>query len=74
MVWGCMNAAGVGYLTACDSTLKSGKCCAIFKTHMLPSAHALFRRGQNGMFQQDNAPCHTSTASRTWLQVYSIHF
>ena len=72
MVWGCMSAAGVHHLTVCDGTLNSAKYCAILETHMLPSACALFRRGQNWMFQQDNAPCHTSRSSRTWLQEHSI--
>ncbi|MDF4419950.1 transposase, partial [Vibrio parahaemolyticus] len=72
MVWGCMSAAGVGHLTVCDGTLNSTKYCTILETHMLPSARALFRRGKNWMFQQDNAPCHTSKASRTWLQEHSI--
>uniref|UniRef100_A0A4W6DQP0 Tc1-like transposase DDE domain-containing protein n=1 Tax=Lates calcarifer TaxID=8187 RepID=A0A4W6DQP0_LATCA len=74
MVWGCISAAGVGHLTVCDGTLNSAKYCAILETHMLPSAHALFRQGQNWMFQQDNAACHTSRASRTWLQEQCIHF
>ena len=47
MVWGCMSAAGVGHLTVCDGTLNSAKYCAILETHMLPSARALFHRGQN---------------------------
>lgn len=72
MVWGCMSAAGVGHLTVCDGTLNSAKYCAILETHMLPSARALFRRGQNWIFQQDNAPCHASRTSRTWLQEHSI--
>ena len=48
------------------------KAIAILQTHMLPSARALFCRGQNWMFQQDNAPRHTSRTSRTWLQELSI--
>uniref|UniRef100_A0A4W6D530 Tc1-like transposase DDE domain-containing protein n=1 Tax=Lates calcarifer TaxID=8187 RepID=A0A4W6D530_LATCA len=63
MVWGCMSAAGVGHLTVCDGTLNSAKYCAILETHMLPSARALFHRGQNWMF--DSASCHTSSASQT---------
>uniref|UniRef100_A0A4W6ESG7 Tc1-like transposase DDE domain-containing protein n=1 Tax=Lates calcarifer TaxID=8187 RepID=A0A4W6ESG7_LATCA len=58
---GCRSAAGVGHLTVCDGTLNSAKYCVIFETHMLPSARALFRRSQNWMFQQDNAPHHTSS-------------
>lgn len=66
------HAAGVDHLTVCDDTFISAKYCAILETHMLPSALTLFRRGQNWMFRQDNAPCHTSRARRTWLQEHSI--
>lgn len=68
----CVSAAGVGHHNVCDGTLNSAKYCAILETHMLPSACALFRQGQNWMLQQDNAPCHTSRASRTWLQEHNI--
>ena len=53
-------------------SLNFAEYCAILKTHMLPSAHALFHWGQNWMFHQDNAPGHTSRARRTWLQEHSI--
>lgn len=40
MVWGCMSAADVGYLTVYDGILNSGKYCGILETRMLLSACA----------------------------------
>lgn len=36
-------------------------------THMLPCACALFRQGQNWLFQQDNSPWHTSRESAFFI-------
>lgn len=39
-------------------------------THMLPCARALFRQGQNWLFQQDNSPWHTSRESTFFFFYY----
>jgi transposase len=70
MVWGCMSAAGVGKLVVVDGTLDSDTYIQILKEAMIPSAQAL----HNGymVFQQDNAPAHTSKKTKTFLQEHRI--
>lgn len=73
MVWGCMTAAGVGRLTCVDGTINAAKYCDILRENMLPSARDHFRRGQNYIFQQDNAPCHTANATKAWFRTNRVH-
>ena len=71
MVWGCMSA---GQLSVCEGTMNSPKYCQILEHDMLPSAHALFNRwrAQHWIFQQDNAPCHTARARKTWVNDHGV--
>ncbi len=46
LMWGCMSAAGVGELHFIDGIVNSQMYCSILKEKMLPSLHALGRRGQ----------------------------
>ncbi len=59
LMWGCMNAAGVGELHFIDGIMNSQMYCSILKEKMLPSLRVLGRRA---LFQHDNDPKHTSKA------------
>lgn len=68
LVWACMTSSGVGNLVAVDGILNSRKYQTLLADNLLPSARKLFRNGRNFIFQQDNAPCHTSKSSIRWFQ------
>lgn len=42
----------------------------ILESHLLPAARAI--TGQDFIFQQDNAPCHTSKLVKAWLKRQKI--
>lgn len=58
MIWGCITSEGPGELQFVEGTMNSVKYCHTMKEFMLPSANKLL--GENFIYQQDNAPCHTS--------------
>ena len=65
MVWGCISDAGVGLIQRVHGNINSEAYIQILKDSMVPSAGAAF--GQDFVFQQDNAPCHTSKMTTNYL-------
>ena len=65
MVWGCFSRAGVGNLVLIEGTMNQKKYLDVLKDHMIPSAHQLI--GNNFVFQQDNALCHTAKSITSWF-------
>lgn len=65
LLWGYMNAAGVGELCYIDGIMNSQMCCSILKEEMLPSLHAL---GCCTHFQHNNDPKYTSRATVEFLK------
>jgi len=72
MVWGALTSTGVGVLKVCGGRMNSVSYCQVLEQAMLPSARQLFPQDQDWVFQQDNAPCHTSRVSRQWLQDHNV--
>ena len=69
MVWGCMNAAGVGELYFIEGNMNSKMYCEILQQRMIPFLQKL---GSRAVFQHDYDPKHTSmttTALLKWLMV-----
>ncbi len=57
IVWDCIMSEGPGQLQIVKGTINSGRCIKTMKNYMLPSVHRLL--GENFIYQQDNATCHT---------------
>lgn len=79
MIWGCMAATGVGRLYVCNGIVNGAKYIEILKAKMLSSARALFDPdvlnpgvAPDFIFQQDNAPCHTSKLVKTWFDQANV--
>ncbi len=60
MVWGCINAYGMGSLHVVEGTMNAERYIKVLEQHMLPSR----RRA----FQQDNANPHTAAITTAWLR------
>ncbi len=69
MVWGCMNAAGIGELQFIEGTMNANIYCDILKRSMIPS---LRRLGRRAVFQHDNDPKHTSKTTTALLKKLRI--
>ena len=70
MVWGSMCWHGVGSLVKLEGRLDRTAYQQVLEEHMLTDAVALI--GDDFVFQQDNAPIHTSWSTRQWLRQHDI--
>ena len=66
MVWGCISSKGVGRLHRVEGTINAAHYIKILKFCALPSIKHHFKDG-DGIFQQDNAPCHTAITVKKWM-------
>lgn len=66
MVWGCMSSYGPGPLFRVTGSMNSIQYRHVLNDVMLPFCRKTF--DQNFIFQQDNAPCHTSLLMRSWFE------
>ena len=71
MVWKTFTAAGVGKLIRCKTSINAKEYIQILETGLLPSIEKL-GISQNIIFQQDNAPAHTTKVTKKWLADNSI--
>lgn len=65
MVWAGFCSRGALHLEFPDHRLDSRRYQEILRTRLLPPYRVLRRDGY--IFQQDNAPCHTSRSTSAWL-------
>ena len=70
MVLGSMCWHGLGSLVKLEGRLDSTAYQQVLEEHMLTDAAALI--GDNFVFQQDNAPIHTSRSTRQWLRQHDV--
>ncbi len=68
MVWGAVWFTGRSSLAFTTGKINSVKYHSILATHLLPSAPL----SAGFVFQQDNAPAHTSAATRAWWSQYAV--
>ena len=66
MVWGAMSAYGPGPLYRVVNSMNGKQYKTVLDEVMLPYAYSTF--GNNFIFQQDNAPCHTSNLLKEWFE------
>ena len=71
MMWGCFSRKGLGPLVRVDGKMKHGDYIQILEKHLLPLINKKFR-GQNYLFQDDNAPVHTAKNVKKWFETKKI--
>ncbi len=71
MIWGAMSSAGVGPLCFLKTNVTSPSYQDILEYSMLPSADQLFKDA-DFIFQQDLAPAHTATSTKSWLNGHGV--
>jgi transposase len=71
MAWGCISYEGVGRLVVTDTTMDSISYTRLLAEYLHESAEimGLF---DDFVFQQDNAPCHTSAHTRKFFEENDI--
>jgi len=60
MVWGCITAHGVGYLTKIEGGLDAELYCQILEQDLMETINYYGMEKTSTIFQQDNDPKHTS--------------
>ena len=69
MIWGCMNATGVGRIHIINGTVNANVYAnEILAKKLLPSAQDMYGNDEQYTFQQDNAPCHTAASVMQWFR------
>lgn len=60
MIWGCMSHHGFGRIHVVTGMMNSQQYIDVLRSRLIPQAAEWYP--DNWVFQQDNAPCHTSKA------------
>jgi transposase len=73
-IWGCMTAAGPGYMCRLDGHLNQDLYLRILEDELQQTIKHYQFDSAKVIFQQDNAPAHTSIAVRKWFaaQEYQV--
>lgn len=66
MVWGAFSAAGVGALHRVNGTVNAIAYIDILERNLISTLDENHPNG-DGVFQQDNAPCHTARSVKKWF-------
>ena len=69
MFWGCFSKLGLGPLVAIEGSMNSEKYIELLQDHVIPELQVA---GQPMVFMQDNAPCHKSRATMTFMDENNI--
>lgn len=72
MIWGSMSSKGVGKLHFIEGIVDTNKYLDILEESLLPVMEEHLTSGQDFVFQQDGAGCHTSKKSLKWMEDYGI--
>ena len=67
MCWGCICSKEVGHIRKVFGRLDEAGYIDVLENTMIPSTRGLLM-GNNLIFQQDNAPCHTACSIRQWFE------
>jgi transposase len=66
MVWGAISIHGTSRLFIVEGTMNGKKYIDVLEKRLLPQTREWFP-DNHYIFQQDNAPCHTSKIVKTWM-------
>ncbi|CAH1989100.1 unnamed protein product [Acanthoscelides obtectus] len=72
MVWGSMSSKEVGKLHFIDGNVDTNKYLAILEESLLPVMDECLTSGQDFVFQQDGAACHTSKKAIKWMEKNNV--
>jgi hypothetical protein len=72
MIWGCISSEGPGQLYKVEGSMNSTQYCEVIGNCLLPQAQTWYPQLE-WIFQQDNAPCHTSRVTRNYLQQVGVN-
>ncbi len=71
MFWGCFSAAGPGRLHVCEGMMNTDQYIKVIDERIIPELKEKFP-DDDGVLQQDKAPCHTSKKSTKHLESKGI--
>ena len=71
VVWAAFGYNGTTEIAFIDSRLNSKKYQELLEIYMLPYINEIC--GPNATFQQDNAPCHASSDTKSWIKHRNIN-
>lgn len=72
MVWGSMSSKGVGKLNFIEGIVNTEKYLDILEESLLPVMEQYLTSGQDFLFQQDGAACHTSKRALKWMEDFNV--
>ena len=72
MVWGCMRWNGVGKLVEVQGKMNAEQYCESLEDGLVESFEKLEMEEEEGIFQQDNDPKHTSKRAQKWFKDNNI--
>ena len=67
-MWGCLTAKGIGYGCQVEESIDSRVYQEVLDKHLKDSLEYYGLVNEDFVFQQDNAPCHTSSSTTAWLE------
>ncbi|GBM22014.1 Transposable element Tc1 transposase [Araneus ventricosus] len=73
MVWGTFSWAALGPVVVVEQTMKAANYLSIIADQLHPYMAVVFPTG-NGIFQQDNAPCHKARIVLKWFEEHTDEF
>ncbi|KFM71212.1 Transposable element Tcb1 transposase, partial [Stegodyphus mimosarum] len=73
MVWGMFSWHSLGSLIIVEGTMDQYKYASVLADHVHPYMRIVFPQ-DDGIFQQDNARCHTAASVRAWFEDHQDEF
>ncbi|GBL98023.1 Transposable element Tc1 transposase [Araneus ventricosus] len=73
MLWGTFSWAALGSIVVVEQTMKAANYLNIIADQLHPYMAFVFPTG-NGIFQQDNAPCHKARIVLEWFEEHTDEF
>ncbi|GBL74166.1 Transposable element Tc1 transposase [Araneus ventricosus] len=73
MLWGTFSWASLGPVVVVEQTMKAANYLNIIADQLHPYMSFVFPTG-NGIFQQDNAPCHKALIVLEWFEEHTDEF
>ncbi|KFM75978.1 Transposable element Tcb1 transposase, partial [Stegodyphus mimosarum] len=73
MVWGMFSWHSLGSLIIVEGTMDQYKYASVLADHVHPYMRIVFPQ-DDGIFQQDNARCHTAASVRAWFEEHQDEF
>lgn len=69
-IWGCIGELGVGCCMIYPGRMNQWRYLELLNDHLKPSLTLLQKTGQQVIYQQDGAPCHTAKLVKAWFDKF----